>query len=911
MKKFFVVLIAISLVLAFSATAFAADTEIATFSDIADQSDAAQVAIMKLAALGVLEGDNGLGGAYDPADTLTRAEFAKIAVYLAGKEGSVNALANVSSSFKDVAKGEWYTGYVNVAYQNGMIKGYTDGTFRPNATITYAEASTILLRSIGYDDHLSGGWPSNYLGKGESIGLFDDVDQVNASAVTRADMAILGSNSLGLSVVRYIENEIAQGLGQIWYEGTVDADGYSTVYYYTNDEAKYAITMLDRAFDAYQLDEVMFDVAPENDYPEAYGWDYSDFEEGQLTFQFEDLNEENNFGLTQYIDYYYEYEVADNYYIYNSGLGELSGMLANVIYNEDDEVIFVEVTSSCEKISEFEVGSYNHDTHSTITADDSKIKYTANKVAQYYTEYFDDDERYMDGSYGVVYLDADGRWYGIRDYDDYESYAYGYVDEVDDEYITFNADNSDLEDIAIDEDLSDYDDFILYKDGELIDATDLVEGDVLYATELANDTDFYIVLSAQTGNLTNSNSTDGYKIAGTYYNVVDNSSYSEDGGANFVYLDYNQIDKDAFGTVAYTPAYAFNTLACVLADYEDTTVYGVVTGVSYTSSWDEGINGTAYDFTAVTIFNADGEKVTYDFEDDFADDYAQNDFRKGDMVELTIDENGEVTASAEAVDFTTVKAYAANAYEVTADDDTDRLIWTDDTKKTFKLTADTEIFLVSSDEGAYDEVKIASVSSILADDFNCRYIYVYDNDGNTANTIYILDNDEAASEITPCDFITDYEQDADGYYFTTIDDVKIYVEDGKAYNASVTLDAFYTYETSGGEIVNGSLEMVVSAAGLGALSPAEATALVDSIIEDDTAVVVTDACTAAGSGTITVGGVAYNVDSNTFMYAYKNQLASGNNDAGEVTRLANFAGAQQVVIIYDSYANDALYIFAY
>ena len=922
MKKFLVVLIAISLVLAFSATAFAADTEIADFSDIADQSQAAQVSIMKLAALGVLTGDNGLGGAYRPADTLTRAEFTKIAVYLAGKEGSVSALASSASIFKDVAKGAWYTGYVNVAQQNGMIKGYADGTFKPESTITYAEASTILLRSVGYDDNLSGSWPSNYLSKGQEIGLFDDVAQVNDAAVTRADMAIMSSNALGLNVVKYVENEIAQGIGQtLW--GSIDADGYTEIYYYTNeDEDERAnVTLLYRSFDAYETTDNVFDFAPsyveveegddiEADLEEAYGWDYSDYDEGQLEFQFnayDSIDEE-----------YYEaddLEVADSYYIYGGGLGNLSGQVANFIVNDDDEVVFAEITSTTKPISEFEAGD---DATDAITADDSTIKFTSDTELK---EIIADDlspeaANTIDGTYGKVYLDANGRWYAIRDYADYEGFAYGYVDEVDDEYITFNSDNSDIADICIDEDLNDYNDYLLYNDGAFIAASDLKAGDVVYyANEMDCGVDLYVVKSAQSASLTNSNSTDGYKIDGSYYDVTANSSYSEDGGSSFVTLSYNEIAKEAFGTVTYVPAYAFNTLAYVSAEYTDTTVYGVITGLTASTIYDEVDDEYDTEISAVTIFNADGEKVTYDFEDDFSDDYndAENaiyhTYRKGDMVELTVNDDGDVTDVDVAVAFNTV-LNDGNSYNVTADEDTDRLIWTDGTKQAFYLDEDTEIFLVSSDEGAYDDVEIQSVSSALADDFNCSEIYVYDNAGNTANTIYILDSDEASSEITPCSFFTDYDMDADGYYFTTIDDEKIYVEDGADYG-TVTLDAFYTYETSGGEIVLATMDMVASTAGIGALTTAEATALVADIIEDGTAVVATGSCTAAGSGTITIGGTVYNVDDNTFMYAYENQLASGTNDAGEVARVANFEGATQVVIIYDSYANDALYIFAY
>lgn len=42
----------------------------------------------------------------------------------------------------------WYAEYITFAAKNGWINGYSDGTFRPDAPITRAEATKILARSI-------------------------------------------------------------------------------------------------------------------------------------------------------------------------------------------------------------------------------------------------------------------------------------------------------------------------------------------------------------------------------------------------------------------------------------------------------------------------------------------------------------------------------------------------------------------------------------------------------------------------------------------------------------------------------------------------------------------------------------------------------------------------------------------
>ncbi|NLD18349.1 MAG: S-layer homology domain-containing protein [Tissierellia bacterium] len=50
-----------------------------------------------------------------------------------------------TAPFDDV-KGHWAEKAINQAYANGRIQGYPDGTFKPNNPITRAEAATILNR---------------------------------------------------------------------------------------------------------------------------------------------------------------------------------------------------------------------------------------------------------------------------------------------------------------------------------------------------------------------------------------------------------------------------------------------------------------------------------------------------------------------------------------------------------------------------------------------------------------------------------------------------------------------------------------------------------------------------------------------------------------------------------------------
>jgi hypothetical protein len=52
------------------------------------------------------------------------------------------------TKFSDVNRDMWYAEYIAFAVENEWINGYSDGTFRPDALITRAEAAKILARSI-------------------------------------------------------------------------------------------------------------------------------------------------------------------------------------------------------------------------------------------------------------------------------------------------------------------------------------------------------------------------------------------------------------------------------------------------------------------------------------------------------------------------------------------------------------------------------------------------------------------------------------------------------------------------------------------------------------------------------------------------------------------------------------------
>lgn len=157
-------------------------------------------AIGRLGGLGVVTGY--ASGDFKPDQNITRAEFAAVAVRLLGMDAAANA-AKGATKFKDVSSSHWGAGYVNLAVGNGVIKGYPDGTFKPEANVTYAEAFAMLVRVLGYEGVVTGNWPTNYIGKASQLGVLDDIiaNDFNAAA-TRGAVFTAADNSLDVLVMK-------------------------------------------------------------------------------------------------------------------------------------------------------------------------------------------------------------------------------------------------------------------------------------------------------------------------------------------------------------------------------------------------------------------------------------------------------------------------------------------------------------------------------------------------------------------------------------------------------------------------------------------------------------------------------------------------------------------------------------
>ena len=609
MKKLLVVLLALTFVFAFATTAMAADEQIADYTDVAAENEYG-AAIMRLTSLGVLVGD-GIGEAYRPDDSLTRAEFAKIAVYLTNNEDKYDYYNMMASQFTDVAAGFWGKGWINAADDLGLMIGRGNGTFDPYAKVSYQEVATVVLRALGYDDNLPGDWPYDYNTKAGEVGIVKWVNYTAPSSpISRGEMASIANEALDEYMVSYVKNDIAQGLGYVF--GDVDKDGYAPFIDYTNEDTgtRYAgkyTSLLEYAFDAFAADVTFYDDT--NLYSEATGWKIDDLEDWEIQAVVWGIGVDHEVWNAN-IDF------ATAYYIWKCDLVDLGGQQAQITI-VDDEIIFAEITSDI------------------VRTDDADKKYEG------------DDGQIGDdiakGGYGELFYDGKDL-YDVKDYANFEDDAFGIFKEVYNKAVYFyEVDGSDLNlaPISLKDDVLFWD----MDDAKFVEAADIEVGSVIYeAGAVGKDITLYLVYGPLDGKLSKYNLSSATIDDYAYGVIEDSSAYSDNDGKDFyLYSDvaYNQLKGD----VTYVPAYAFTNFAYI-SNALRLTDTGVIDHYIYDKSGAYqrlGIDVTKDVVTGVVVVQEDGTYEEFAFEDAIIEGYYEHfGYPEGSLVEMSLNSKGEV-----------------------------------------------------------------------------------------------------------------------------------------------------------------------------------------------------------------------------------------------------------------------------
>ena len=147
-----------------------------------------------LSDLSIIQGDPNGNMRYE--DKVSRAECAKIVVAASKYRDSVD-MSTKRSAFKDVTAQHWAAPYVTVGIKNGLFKGYFDATFRPDNTVTYEEAITMLLRVLDYTDETVGDdWPYDHINMAKKLGMLDGISKTSGQELTRRDISKMVYNTL-------------------------------------------------------------------------------------------------------------------------------------------------------------------------------------------------------------------------------------------------------------------------------------------------------------------------------------------------------------------------------------------------------------------------------------------------------------------------------------------------------------------------------------------------------------------------------------------------------------------------------------------------------------------------------------------------------------------------------------------
>lgn len=137
-------------------------------------------------------------GTFKPDQVVNRAETLKMLLSGLGIPVSPQEI-----TFRDVDKGSWYAQYVGQAFKNGYVKGYPDGTFKPEQAVKRVEAMKMLLEISGSSKNMivegqmpfpidEGAWYAPYVKLSldkNLLPVFDEAQLRPGDSMNRGDIA--------------------------------------------------------------------------------------------------------------------------------------------------------------------------------------------------------------------------------------------------------------------------------------------------------------------------------------------------------------------------------------------------------------------------------------------------------------------------------------------------------------------------------------------------------------------------------------------------------------------------------------------------------------------------------------------------------------------------------------------------
>ena len=110
-------------------------------------------------SLGIISGFE--DGSVKPEEKVTRAQMASIVLRMLALDGT----SPYQNIFTDVDSSHWAANQIQSAYEASIVSGMGDGTFAPDAEVTYAQVIVMLVNAMNYreDAEYYGGWQQGYI----------------------------------------------------------------------------------------------------------------------------------------------------------------------------------------------------------------------------------------------------------------------------------------------------------------------------------------------------------------------------------------------------------------------------------------------------------------------------------------------------------------------------------------------------------------------------------------------------------------------------------------------------------------------------------------------------------------------------------------------------------------------------
>lgn len=180
-------------------------------SSVSDQMSTEQALYALVSVQRNINGENSL---YDMSDAISISDTdLKAGEGLEGKNAGIKAqpIINAGICFSDISgeKFEVNKTAIEGLAERGIINGYSNGTFRPDKTMTRAEFATIVVRALGFtpkantvfSDVADSSWYAPYIGAANSYGIVKGIttNTFNPNGtITRQEAAVMVSRAAKL-----------------------------------------------------------------------------------------------------------------------------------------------------------------------------------------------------------------------------------------------------------------------------------------------------------------------------------------------------------------------------------------------------------------------------------------------------------------------------------------------------------------------------------------------------------------------------------------------------------------------------------------------------------------------------------------------------------------------------------------